>query len=318
MNYKKGDESMYNIKLKNEIVKDFISNVDANLEIVKAYGSLAESMKNDDSGMVKYLINESTKVMSASIPDGIVIPEVSLYTSMNGDSNMIRVIDLTLRNKYSSKYEFKMKNSIVYSENVFDAVVDFLKCSYIELIIDTLVRKNLEVVNAKLAEIGEEAGNEFSVKIVSPLSNKGKKIVKLTDSEVVFVADEERALELDDILVFCKPNEFLTEDKITQGFNEEVSRFAEAQTTPQFIGVHDPLVGYICDISKLIKPFTLIKKIYSKNIEKVKGSKETFAYFQKDGVYSVIFVSEDGREVALQPFDVETLEVSDVNVLEEI
>ncbi|MGV3076368.1 hypothetical protein ACEE21_14900 [Clostridium baratii] len=306
---------MYNIKTKDQLVNEFIANVDANLEIVKAYGSIAESMKNDDAAMVKYLINEIDKIMVASIPEGIVIPGVSVYTSMNGDSNMIRVIDLILRNKYSSNYEFKMKNRIVFSENVFDVLVDFLKCSYIELLIDTLVRKNLEVVNEKLAEIGEQAGNDFVVKIVSPLSNKGKKIVKITDNEVVFVADEERALSLDDILVFCQPTEFLTEDKIKQGFDDEVARFAEAQTTVQFIGVHDPLVAYICDISKLIKPFTLIKKIYSKNIDKVRGNKETFAYYNKDGVYAVIFVSEDGKEVALQPFNTETLEVVDVDVI---
>lgn len=306
---------MYNIKSKNQLVNEFISNVDANLEIVKAYGSLAESMRQDDAGMVKYLITETAKIMVASVPEGLNIPDVSVYTSMNGDDNMIRVIDLILRNKYSSNYEFKMKTRVVYSDNVFDVVADFLKCSYIELIIDTIVKRNLEVVNAKLAEIGEKAGNDFVVKVVTPLNNKGKKIVKITDKEVVFVADEERVLNLDDILVFCQPTEFLTEEKIQQGFDEEVARFAEAQTSVQFIGVHDPLVAYICDISKLVKPFTLIKKVYSKNIEKVKGSKETFAYYLKDGVYSVIYVSEDGVEVALQPFDIETLEIVDVDVL---
>ena len=306
---------MYNIKSKDQIVNEFIANVDANLEIVKAYGSVAESMRNDDAAMVKYLITETDKIMVASIPDGIKIPDVSVYTAMNGDDNMIRVIDLILRNKYSSNYEFKMKNRIVYSEDVFDVLVDFLKCSYIELIIDTLVRRNLEVVNSKLAEIGEKAGNDFIVKVVSPLSNKGKKIVKITDKEVVFVADEERVLNLDDILVFCQPTEFLTEETIQKGFDDEVSRFAEAQTSVQFIGVHDPLVAYICDVSKLVKPFTLIKKVYSKNIDKVKGSKETYAYYNKDGVFAVIFVSEDGKEVALRPFNTETLELVDVDVL---
>ena len=306
---------MYNITTKDQLVNEFIANVDANLELVKSYGSISESMRNDDAAMVKSLISEIDKVMVASIPDEVKIPDVSVYTSMNGDSNMVRVIDLILRNKYSSKYEFKMKNRIVYSEDVFDVLVDFLKCSYIELIIDTLVRNNLDEVNEKLALIGKEAGNSFTVKVVSPLSNKGKKIVKITDDEVVFVADEERALNLDDILVFCQPTEFLTEENIQKGFDDEVARFAEAQTTPQFVGVHDPLVAYICDISKLVKPFTLIRKVYSKNIEKVRGNKETFAYYNKDGVYSVLFISEDGKEIALQPFNTETLEVVDIKVL---
>ena len=99
---------MFNIQMKNELVDEFVSNVDRNLSIVKAYGSLEESMKQDDAGMVKYLIKETTRIMVASIPGNIEIPSVSVYTSMNGDANMIRVIDLILRNKYSSDYEFKM------------------------------------------------------------------------------------------------------------------------------------------------------------------------------------------------------------------
>ena len=158
---------MFNIQMKNELVDEFVSNVDRNLSIVKAYGSLEESMKQDDAGMVKYLIKETNRIMVASIPGNIEIPSVSVYTSMNGDANMIRVIDLILRNKYSSDYEFKMKSRVVYSEDVFEVIVDFLKCSYIELIIDTLVNKNLEVVNTKLAEIGQKAENNFTVKVVT-------------------------------------------------------------------------------------------------------------------------------------------------------
>lgn len=306
---------MYNLKSKNEIVKNFVSNVDTNLDLVKRYGNLAECMRNDNVDMAKYLINEAVKAMVSSVPDEITIPDVSVYTFMNGDNDMIRTIDLSLRNKYSANYEFKMKKVIVYSEEVFEVVADFLKCSFIELIVDALVRENLEVVNEKLAEIGKEAGNTFKVRIVSPLSNEGKKIVKITDDEVVFVADEERALDLDDILVFCKPTEFITEEKIKEGFDMEVAKFAQAQTTPQFVGVHDPLVNYVCDISRLVKPITLIKKVYSKNIDKVKGNKETLAYYFKENVYSVIAVNEDGREVVLKPFNTEDLTVVDIDVL---
>ena len=303
---------MYNVKTQEKLVKEFLANVDLNLEIVKAYGDLGDYMKQDDAGMVKYIITETNKIMLASIPEGVEIPEVSVYISMGGNDNMVRTIDLILRNKHTSSYEFKMKNKFVYSENIFDTLVDFLKCSYVELLIDTLVRGNLEKVNSKLAEISKEAGNTFSVKIVSPLNNKGKKIAKITDEEVVFVADEEKVFCLDDILIFCEENEFLTADMIKQGFDEEVSRFAEAQTTVQFVGTHNPLVSYICEIGRLVKPFTLIKKVYSKNIEKVKSDKETYAYSYKDGNYSVIYINGDRREVVLHPFNTETLELVDV------
>lgn len=309
---------MYNVAKKNEILRQFTENADANLELVRTYGDIAEFMRNDDAEMVKYLIGKAVKAVENSVPSGIDVPSVAVYTSQNGDDNRISIIDLTIRNKYSSNNVFKFKKQIVYSEKVYDVLSDYLKMSWIELITDALIKANLDIVNEKLQGIGKEAGNDFTVKIVSPLGCDGRKVVNLTDEEIVYVADESRILDMDDILLFCEPTEFVTQEMIDKEYEATVARFAKAQTSPQFLAVHEPLIGHICDINKLVKPSTIIKKVYSKNVQKLRSSKDTMAYFAKDKVFAVVSVTKEGKDVVLKPFNIDTLEVVDLDVLKEI
>lgn len=309
---------MYNLKTKNEVIAQFIKFADANLELVGSYGDLYDSMMKDDAEMVKYLIKAAVKNIKAAVPEGIDVPDVSVYSNQSGDDAHITMIDMVLRNKHNSEVEFKFKHQIVCAPNAFEVLCDFLKTSWVELITDAVIRANLDEVNAKLAEIGEAAGNDFKVRMVSPMGRDGAKAVKITDEELVLVVDESRILNMEDVLIFCEPSEVVSQELIDRGYEETVARFAKAQTTPQFLGLHEPLVEHLCDISKLVKPITIIKKVYSKNVQKLRSKKDALAYFNNGEVFSVVAVTPDGMDIALKPFNIETLEVSDFDVLEAI
>lgn len=77
-------------------------------------------------------------------------------------------------------------------------------------------------------------------------------------------------------------------------------------------------MAYICDISKRLKPLTLIKKICSKNIEKLRGSKDAVAYYFEDDVFALVERRDGNFTVVLSPFDVKTLRRVDVDVLKGI
>ena len=309
---------MYSVEEKKNLLSDFIARADESLGVAGMFGDIQEAMRACDGAKVKYLVKKAVESITSAIPEGINVADAALYVNQSEFDGVIKLVDVTIRNKYSSDYKFKFKRQLVLSDNVVGELNDFLKCTYSELITDALVNANLVEVNEKLAEIGEKAGIGYTVKVVSPIVGEGKKIASITDTEVAFVADETRILSMSDILVFCKPSELVSEEQIQEGFDAAVARFAQAQTTAQFVGIHEPLVGYICDISKLVKAITLIKKVYSKNVKKLRSDKETLAYYLEDGVYSVISVNADGKEVVLQPFNTETLEVVDVDVLANI
>lgn len=304
---------MYDVKEKSEVVKKFIEEAEGVLKAKAMFGSIKEAMTSNDAPRVKYLITKAVEGVKGINTD---ILDSSLYVNQTATDGSIKVVDVTIRNKYSDQFKFEFKTQLIASEDVDKVFADFVKCSFTELVVDSLVRKNLEEVNAKFEEIGKAAGNTFKVKVISPLVGEGKKIYSITDKEIVFVADESRAFTLKGILAFCEADgALITEDMIKTGCEEAVARFAQAQTTPQFVGIHEPIIGHICDINKQVKPFTLIKKVYSKNVKKLRGNKETMAYYLEDGVFAVVSVTEAGKEVELQPFNTETLEIADVDVL---
>lgn len=309
---------MYNIESKNNIVTEFTTKADINVELARPFGNIEECMRGNDASMAKYLAKRYIDAVASSVPKELGVDDTTVYINQSGSDDKVALMGVTISSKYTSDREFKFKKQFVYSEDVTDILIDFVKCTYVELITDALIRANLAEVNAKLEEIGKSAGNTFKVTIVPPMGSEGKKVLRITDEEVVFVADETRIFDMDDILVFHEVDEEVTEDILKEGYEREVASFAGACTAPQFIGVHDPLVEHICGISKLTKPFTLIKKAYSKNAKKVKSKKETSAYFFEDGIYAAVHMTADGNSVILHPFKVDTLEIVDYDVLANI
>lgn len=312
---------MYNLKTVDEVCNNFLKNADEELKVAKMYGDINEALAENDSSKVKYLIQKSEEHIKASVPEEVTIENTSLYVNLAEYDGVLKTVDITVRNKYSNPYAFKFKKQLVASEGFDEALYDFLKCVYLELVRDALINVNIDIVNTKLAEICEKAGNNFKVKVISPMIGEGKKISNITDDCIEYVADDTRILSLEDILVFCEPNEFISEEVINEGMEAAVSRFAQAQTTPQFVGLNEPLIGTLCDIGRF-KPFTLIKKVYSKNVEKwcnkkLSESESMLTYYLDavKGIFSVIALSGKEKEVVLKPFNIETLEVVDEDVL---
>lgn len=305
---------MYNIKEKDILVNQFIENADLNYDVFCSYGSLYHFMESGDNINVKNMINGINDVFY-NIAGGIEgFPKVSVLVTLKGETS-ISQMDITMKNKNKSSVKFKMKKCFVLTENVLEELISFFKSVYVELLVDTLVRDNLKLVNELLEKICKDANLEYKVSVTSALSNEGRKIASITDEEVVYVADEEKALTLEGLVLFAD-EEVVSPEVVEEQYKQAVVRFAEAQTTVQFVGVSEPILRYICGFSSLVKPFTLIKKVHSKNIKNLRGNKESLYYYNEDGIYSIIKVDEEGNKtVVLKPFDISTLEVVDVDVL---
>ena len=307
---------MYNLEKVNTILAEFNELVAINLESVKIAGDLSQAMLSDDVDKTKYIIKNIHKTVSRCVPQGLDVAGATIYITLGGNDSCIRVVGLSLKNKRSEDFEFKMKADIVYSERIFEEVSDFIVCAYNSLLTDALIRANLEVVNSTLANICKDAGLSFKVSFISPLGRENKKIEKITDDELVYVAVEERVFDIDDLVIFAdKDNEELAESYKNE-YDYLVSKFASVQTTPQFVDMNVSLVSYLGDISDYVKAFTLIRKVNTKNIEKVtsKNSVVVANYFDKENsIYALIRVSHGNREIVLSPFNTSTLEVVDLD-----
>lgn len=306
---------MLNLKDKESILAEFKENIAANREANCGDIDLDKFMKEGKAELVKDCIIKVKNNVVASVPAGVDIPRVSLYTRATGDEGAISLVLVTITNVLSSAKKFKFSLSLA-DRNATEVAFDFFENVYAQLIEDMMIEDNLEVVNEVLARATKEAGLGYTVKVVSPMGNEGKKIAFMSDDEIDFVADAERALSLDEILVLLQPGGLITEEMIEDAFKVEVNGLAEAQTPEQLVAAHGGLlVQYVCDISKLVKPMTLIKKISNKNLKSMRGNKDCIMYYMEKKVFALVAKREGNLEVILSPFDTDTLRKVDVDVL---
>ena len=312
---------MFNAEKKTILIEEFKRNAQELFNSVKSDCDLKTAMLNGDVDDVRGIVKRCQSIMVANIPEGVDVPKTSLYTSPTtaaGDDS-ISLVNITISNKISADKVFKYSTTVT-REGAIDKVLDFMMGVYITLIVDKLVSKNLERVNDVIAQAVAESGITYGVKIVSSLGNEGKKIARISDDEVVFVADESRVFDLDKIIVLLEePTELITAEVIQQHYNDLVEEFANAQTPEQLVSNHGGvLVAHVCDISKRLKAMTLIKKVCTKNVTKVHGDKDTVAYFADGDVFSLVAKRDGNFEVILAPFDVNTFRKVDYDVLKAI
>lgn len=312
---------MFNAEVKKNLIDEFKLNAGNLFNEVKDDCDLKAAMLNGDVDDVRGIVKRCQSIMVANIPDGVDVPKTSLYvspTTASGDDS-ISLVNITLSNKISADKVFKYATTVT-REGAIDKVVDFMMGVYITLIIDKLVSKNLERVNDVIAQAVAESGITYGVKIVSSLGNDGKKIAHISDDEVVFVADESRVFDLDKIIVLLEEEtELISADVIQQHYNNLVEEFANAQTPEQLVKNHGGvLVAHVCDISKRLKAMTLIKKVCTKNVSKIRGDKDTIAYFADGDVFALVAKRDGNFEVILAPFDVNTFRKVDYDVLKAI
>ena len=311
---------MVTLTEKNEIVQVFSTDATKMFEEVKGNFDFATAMATGNVDVVKDYVKKIQNVMIANVPDSVMIPKVSLYiTPTGGTADDISLINITVANKISSEKKFSIQGTAT-ATNTAQRIFDFFLSVYTMLIVDLLAEENLVVVNEKLAAAVERAGINYQIKVVTDLGNGGKKISLITDDEIVFVADIERVFNLEDVIVLInEPNEIFTEEVIDKNLTVLAEEIGRAQTPEQLVGMHGgALIAYICDISKRLKPMTLIKKVVSKNIQRVRGNKDTFAYYSEGDIFAIIAKRDGMLEVVLSPFDVNTLRKVDVDVLKKI
>lgn len=307
---------MNNVTTKKQVLNDFLNSVEENVEANLSDLDFQDYMKEDKVDHIRAAVNKIKANMVKSIPDGVSIPELSLYISPTGtEDEGVSVIHVSVNNRLKNTKKFKFQYSACGS-NITEQLVDFFKETYCVLITDGLAEQNLNVVNDVLKEACTAANLGYTISVVTALSQKGKKIAYISDEEIQFVADEDTVFELDDLLVLREPDEMVTEEMIENAKKELADSLASSQTTEQLVANHGgSLVQYICNINKHIKPMTLIKKVCNKNSEKLNGNKDTLAYFSKDNVFAIVARVEGKFELVLSPFDTETYRKAEFDVL---
>ena len=306
---------MLDVKKRDELLEQFRETADANFKENCSDMDMVRFMKSCNDNLVRECVRKIRDNVYSALPMGIALPKDLIYQKLNGE-NEIEIINITVINTVNGEKKFKFK-FIVSQHHIEERIKSFFVSVYSALLLDSLIEKNLEEVNWIVKSAVEKAELPFSVKVVSPLNNEGKKIAFMSDDEIHFVCDEDRIFELNDIMVLQEPGDLITEEMIQDAFEHEVQGIAGAQTPEQLLQLTGgSLICYVCNLSKLVKPITLMKKITNRNIIYDRGSKDAILYYLQGDVFALISKVDGNFDVLLSPVDVNTLRKVDVDVLE--
>ena len=310
---------MINTEKKLELMKQFEEGIKANVSANLSELNLVGFCGAGKMDLVKEAVEKIRANIISAVPTGYPIPKASLYVNGTGNGSNVTVISITLTNGWKDTQEFKFSNQFPVGENIVTVITAFFQAAYEKLFMDVLADENLKVINDMFEDFCKKAGLGYTVKVVSPLNQDGKKIAYIADDAIEFVADEDRLFNIDDILVFQDADALITEEQIEAAKQPLIDELGLAQTTVQLVGAHGgSLIKYLCGIGTQVKAITLIRKVNNKNAERLTGKKDSVAYYEKDGVYSVVARRDGKFEVLLKPFDVKTLANVDVDVVKEL
>lgn len=308
----------YNRADRERVLREFNARADEGFAELKGKLSFESFMKSGSKALIRNSVNTIKNLLISVIPTGVAVPQPCLYTTAlsGNESEEVSVISLTVSNSTGDPQDYVFKTSVLGSD-VADKVFQYLKSVYATLVENEMAKENLSVVNEVFKEAAKEAQLPYSIRFVPPLGARDKKISYISDDSVVFVADGTRLFDLDGIIIFMEePTELVSEQRIQETFVKLCGTLAKAQTTAELVSMHGgDLISLICDISKRVKPMTLISQVYAKNVLLMRGNKDGIGYYNKDGIFAAVARRNGMLEVILNPISVSTLEPVDFDVL---
>jgi hypothetical protein len=309
---------MINEAKRKEILSTFSAKVEANAEAIRNQFRLQEYFVAGGFDTVKESVKDIQKMVVRNLPEDIAVEEASMRFAITGN-----VINITLGNKRSdAATAFKYKIPVVVRPNstnasLYDEVVTGIFGVYEALLNLALVEENVAKVNEVLAELVEMAGLDYVVRVIPSFGQGSKKIAYLSDDEIVFVADDSNIFNLDTVAVAMDPNPYFSEESIAGAKKAMAEVFATAQTTAQFAESKGfALLTYLCDISKLKKAASYVKKISNKNIKNQSMKNDCIAYYLDGDIFGLAEIKDGKAEVILSPIDLSTFRrVEGVDIL---
>ena len=210
---------MFTLAQRDELLLQFEAEAKTNYE--SATPKVREAMQSGDADQVREGVKFLQQLVIAAIPENIPVPKASLYVNSSG-VHEITLVNIAMSNRVNATENFKYRCAFGLTEDVNEKMFRFLQEVYADLIVIELVKFNLKTVNDVLARASAEAGLQYSIRVIPAIgSAAGKKIMSMSDDEIVFVANTERTLELDDMIIFFQePDEVFSEEGDCDGKQE--------------------------------------------------------------------------------------------------
>lgn len=257
--------------------------------------------------------------------EGVQFPKY-LYSFRTYENNgKLDEVEFTIKSKLKDAFKYKKTEVIKADDNFIDKFVAFHVGAIFDLYYRDQANANLEEVNEFIKAIcqGENEDDRIPYTFEFALGD-GKEYVLYIDNErVVFNADINRALEVAKKGLFQSGDEYL--DVVQEGQIEKlIEVLSTTQTTAQLIKANVDIIDFLIGYTTRKRADRLIRNAYHKQAIHLGRVKEGYGYFEKDledgtSIFAILEKHKDGEiTVALDPFNIKTLEVVDYDVVEEV
>lgn len=253
--------------------------------------------------------------------EGVQFPKY-LYSFRTYENNgKLDEVEITLKSKSKDTFKYKRTGTIKVDENFVENFQRF----HIEAIFALYYRYQ---ANANLGEVNEFikeqcVANKIGYTFEFVLGDGKEYVTYIDNDKVVFNADLNCALEVAKKGLFQSGDEYL--DVVRQ---EQIEKLVEVlsttQTTAQLIKADVDIINFLIGYTTRKRADKLIRGTYHRRALHLNGVNVGYGYFEKDledgtSIFALLEKHKDGEiTVALDPFNIKTLEVVDYDVLKEV
>lgn len=281
-----------------------------------------------------YIKDNLNHAVFSKIPEGSPAPNHLIRVSVSelpesGDAKL--ALSVIIRNSVNSLVPFKYEYRKVSTQITAQGLIEFIASALHSILHSSMAAVNLGEVNDFFAEAvsADNANLDYTIQFIprSAAKHRSNFVDQIDNDSIVLVADEDRAFEVPNLVVFSEIDE---DDE----FAEEKAKRREtsrANVFEKLVGLDRP-VDFLGAKLKLVKVLTslsnhsvatLVSKSYSrkvtKSIEGVRKDLDILVRVDKDVIGAVRRTGETGDfEVILNPFQKGTLEPSDVDLVAEV
>lgn len=299
-----------------------VSNALTSLTEVKANAVNAMLGKSGDEKLadIVALVADVEAVLKAPMVDGVALPHyLSKVTYEDGNLDTVTV---TVRTKLKSNYKYRKDTAVaVNGEFIENAGAAFVSALYEMYYIEQAL-ENVKALNAKVAEVLETAGVDYSFKFDVDTETDAM-VLSINDHEVVFNANIARAHDISNIGIFKDGDEY--NDIVREASTEKLVTALKAVQTPvQLIKGNVALIKDVTGVSTKKRASKLIRDSYHRKAKYLGSTKAGVGYFDETvsingedvDVFAIVSKDENGEfAVVLSPFDVKTLYNVDFDVI---
>lgn len=288
-----------------------------------AVGKMLKKKGADRADDIMAIVTDIEAVLAGARCENVGLPKFLAKVTYDGDT--LETINLNVRTKLKSAFHYRKDAVIAVDKNIIENLSKVYTDALFEMYYIEAAIENVEALNAKVAEIIEQAGVPYTFKFAVD-NETSAMVLSINDSEVVFNANVACAHDIANLGIFKSGDEY--DNLVCAATTEKlITALKAAQTPVQLIKGNVQLIKDVTGVSTKKRASKLIRGSYHRQAKFLSGVKAGIGYFDETvkiggedvDVFALVSKSEDGNlSVVLSPFDTKTLFGVKFDVLKEV